>query len=272
MSAGPFEPDPTLLASDSDLSEGCRCCRRGRWLCVFLTYRCNVQCDHCPAPPSVEPDRPVSEAGSKLYQILVALSARRYGGVAFSGGEALLAPDRLGRWLLSIHDADPALYLWLYTNGLAASPEVVEALVARGLDEIRFNIHPWDYLAGRLDEQGRVVARNLARAAERVGAVAIEVPVIPGRVELLLSALPRIVDAGVRYLNLHEFIPVDGSPDSREFALTPELDVERSPEGPDALRRVVEVAHERYPELVVNPCTHEVKRHQMAMRRRAGGA
>ena len=258
-----FEPDPALERQGQGLSPGCQACRRGRWLCIFLTMRCNLQCPTCPAPER-QREQPRSAAGETLEQVLTGIDSDGFTGVSFSGGEALLAPARARRWCEAIRGRLPGAYLWLYTNGVLATPQILGELARRGLDEVRFNLD-----ATRYEEP--LVWRHLEQACELLPAVAVEVPVDPARLPPLLGALPRLARVGVRYLNLHELIPRSASemPQQSSFALDHRQQIPRLTGGREALLLVAREARRRSPALIVNRCTHEVKRHQLAHRRLA---
>ena len=257
-----FQPDPRLEREGARLSPGCRACRQGRWLCVFMTMRCNLRCPECPAPER-QSRKPRSVAGGTLEQVLDGIGAFGFHGVALSGGEALLAGERAARWCAAVRRRHPRVYLWLYTNGLLASPRAVAELADCGLDEVRFNLSATDY-------QSEEVWHNLEAACGLLPAVAVEVPVIPARRRSLIEATPRLAAAGVRYLNLHELIPTGGDDQAgsqERYALDDRQQVGRLPGAREALEEVAREVERRFPDLCVNRCSHEVKRHQMAMRR-----
>jgi pyruvate formate-lyase activating enzyme-like uncharacterized protein len=270
MSASMFAPDPTLGSPGPELSPGCRACRTGRWLCVFMTMRCNAACPHCPAPPPQEPDRAVSALGSDPEEAVALLDQYGLDAVSFSGGEALLEPDRLRRWLAALGERRPELHLWLYTNGLLATPGRLRRLVAAGLREVRFNLSAFAFEPG--PEAARIW-RHLREAVGVVPIVTVEVPVDPAQEGALLRMVPRLGRLGVRHLNLHELIPRsgqagDGSP-LRRIAIDERDSLARLPGSLELMERLAELAAARAPRLGLCRCTHEVKRHQMSVRRLA---
>ncbi len=177
------------------LSPGCRACGEGTWNCLFVNGICNARCFYCPAAQQ-DVGEPTSNTVAYPTPDDYLHYVRRFDvrGVSLSGGEPLLTLDRTLRYLRAVR---PVLgsggYLWLYTNGRLATDDVLAQLADTGLDEIRF-----DLSATRYD------TRPLARAARRIPAVTVEVPAIPEHVGRLRERLPALVDAGVRYLNLHE--------------------------------------------------------------------
>ncbi|MCP4677030.1 MAG: 4Fe-4S cluster-binding domain-containing protein [Deltaproteobacteria bacterium] len=253
-----YGADPACISGATRYSPGCLACRNGSWLCIFLTYRCNAACVDCPAPTAIV--SPHSTSGNTLEKILEGIETYQYKGISFSGGEALLEYETLLTWQKEIHAAYPDVYLWLYTNGIEATGARLLPLVDHGLNEIRFNLSATGY-----SDAG--VLANMADACSIVPTVAVEVPATVEGETSLFNAVPLMVRAGVKYLNLHEFIPKHQSDEWESYYLDDQQVVSR-------ISGIIKVQHSlakkissRFPSLVVNECTHEVKRHQMTMRR-----
>ncbi len=120
------------------ITEGCKLCRRGAKLVLFVTGLCNNRCFYCPI--SVEKkDRDVVYANERpvksIEDFFAEAEAMSAEGVAITGGEPLLKLDRVIEFLNAAKRLD--LHVHLYTS-VAASYEVLKKL--EGLDEIRF--HP----------------------------------------------------------------------------------------------------------------------------------
>src|SRR5690554_3761620 len=107
------------------ISPGCKLCGEGTWSCLFITNKCNAHCFYCPA--SQEKDEIPST------QSLTFNSPKNYAeyinyfgfkGISFSGGEPLLFFDRTLQYLRTIREkCHPDIYIWMYTNGILATPE-----------------------------------------------------------------------------------------------------------------------------------------------------
>jgi uncharacterized protein len=178
------------------LSRGCRLCQSGRWLCVFLTYRCDASCSFCPMPED-RPEGPVSAFGPDPDSILAGVRALGIGGIAFSGGEVFLDFDRMLDWLRHFRKRGPGSFFWAYTNGIRADEAGLTALAAAGLNEIRFNLAATGYADPDVLEKVRLSVRLFP-------AVTVEVPSIPEDRPRLTEILPRLDAWGVGRLNLHE--------------------------------------------------------------------
>ncbi len=181
-----------------DISAGCKTCGQGRWSCLFLNRICNATCGFCPgdmhhkdAPAYAE--RIVFGSGTEYAAYI-----QRFGfeGVSFSGGEAFLTFDRMREFLAALNkDVDRDLYIWAYTNGRVATPDMLRIAVDEGLDEVRFNIAAWDY---ELD--------GVAAAIGIVPRVTVEIPAIPEDADKLRAILPQLAELGVDHLNLHQLM------------------------------------------------------------------
>ena len=245
------------------LSKGCQCCQAGKWICVFLTYRCQAGCSFCIAP--FDDDRIWTEFGPNLDDVVNALNAGDYRGVGFSGGDCFLVPDRLEKWLGHLHTCFPDAYYWVYTNGLMATPETMQQLVRLGMNEIRFNIAATHY-------QHPTVLRHIQAACALFEHVAVEIPSIPQHYSQLIEVLPTLVDYGIHYLNLHEFLLVPNDPLARTaekaectFNLVGHLEYDqRSREN---TQKVLAFCQQNKLPVVVNSCSIEKKERQMRHRR-----
>ncbi len=177
------------------LSPGCQICGQGRWSCLFINGRCNCRCFYCPTSQeeiSVPTTNRIPFDTPDDYVDYV----RHFGfsGVSISGGEPLLTLDRAADYIQAVRQAmGPALYIWLYTNGVLATRETLRKLRRAGLDEIRFDISAADYDLGRV-----------RMAADLIGCVTVEIPAIPEDADRLIALLPHLHAAGVRHLNLHQ--------------------------------------------------------------------
>jgi pyruvate formate-lyase activating enzyme-like uncharacterized protein len=178
-----------------DLSPGCVLCGSGVWSCLFVNGICNARCFYCPAEQRSK-SKPMTagiefENPREYVEYVERLGIK---GVGLSGGEPFLTMERTLAFASALKRRfGDALYLWLYTNGMAATEEGLKRLADAGLDEIRFDLTAVGYDTSRLSLASRIIKR-----------VTVEIPAIPEdypRLERLVLELP---DAGVRHLNLHQ--------------------------------------------------------------------
>jgi pyruvate formate-lyase activating enzyme-like uncharacterized protein len=251
-----------------ELSPGCRACQAGAWDCLFVTARCNLNCPFCYSPHGLSPDHSGSAFGAQPAEMAMNYGQASLAGLAFSGGEPFLEPDRLLRWVAAIKAQVPDAYTWVYTNGLLALPNVVQPLGQLGIDELRFNVAATGYLHP-------TVMRHMAAAVRALPRVTVEIPAIPAEAATLAAALPVWARLGVRHVNLHELLY---EPDTNAAALPgPRLRVVL-PDGhvtavhPDSraltLAVMQNVIADRLP-LSVNDCSLQSKLRQVRGRRRS---
>jgi hypothetical protein len=91
---------------------------------------------------------------------------------------------------------DRGLHQWLYTNGLAASRDVLSRLSDSGLDEIRFNL-------AATDCANRVIA-NLGVARKLFKYVCIESPMYTRYFDTFMKKRAAILDTGVDHIHFAE--------------------------------------------------------------------
>ncbi|AIY89288.1 radical SAM protein [Geoglobus acetivorans] len=124
----------------SYLSEGCRLCRKGAKMVLFITGSCPHNCFYCP----ISEDRrgkDVVFANERFVENLddivdeaLSMSAE---GVAITGGEPLTNPERVYEFLEIFSHA--GLHTHIYTS-IPVRESMISKLSEKGLDEIRF--HP----------------------------------------------------------------------------------------------------------------------------------
>ena len=181
------------------LSPGCGHCKRGSWDCIFVTKRCNLACTFCCSAKTTPRKGFASALGKSVEQLIQNYQSIGIGGISLSGGEALLEPEQTFSLLEAFRRRLQGKYLWLYSNGLLLRPEYIERLADLGLDEIRFNTAATGY-------NDPILLRTIARVAQRIPAVTVEIPAIPGDAAKLVACLAAWSNAGVTYLNLHELM------------------------------------------------------------------
>nr|WP_048084714.1 radical SAM protein [Archaeoglobus profundus] len=120
----------------SYLSEGCKLCRRGAKMVLFVTGICNNSCFYCPISEERRGKDVVFANEREVKRIEDAIeeaNAMSAEGIAITGGEPLLKLDRVVEFLKTFKD----LHSHLYT-AIPAKESVLSKL--KHLDEIRF--HP----------------------------------------------------------------------------------------------------------------------------------
>jgi len=245
-----------------DISRGCELCQQGRWLCIFLTYKCNADCHFCPAPD--RHDFIHSAFGSQKEEIFEFLKENDFEGISFSGGDPFLVFDRLLDWLVYFKKHFPDYYFWVYTNGLAVDRKKMELVAAEGMDEIRFNIAATGYVLPQIWEE-------IKTARELFPFVTVEIPSIKQDFKLLVEALNYLDNIKVDYLNLHDYILEEADNNSAEetgdFCLNRVIQVRYSISSLQNTKEIVALSARRNYRFHVHHCSMQLKERQMLQRR-----
>jgi len=256
-----------MAENHNRLSTGCQLCQQGKWLCIFLTYRCNAGCSFCPAP--FRDDHISSSLGNSKEEILHYLQKAEFKGISFSGGDPFLVYDRLLEWLIYFKGNLPDFYYWVYTSGLEVTVDKMQELVAGGMNEIRFNIAATGYL----DDQ---IWNRIKAAGGIFPYVSVEIPSIAKDFRLVEKALERLNACGVKFLNLHDLILSndDAEPENENcssFILNKTIPVRYDSTSADNTSRIIDLEKQRNYNFSVNHCSMRKKELQMIQRRRKMG-
>jgi pyruvate formate-lyase activating enzyme-like uncharacterized protein len=209
-----------------------------------------------------------SDLGSDLLGNASSYPLMKISAVSFSGGEALLEKERLYRWLADLQQVPGIDHIWIYTNGLLLTEEVLDHLAALGLDEIRFNAAATAY-------QHPHVLNMIRQATKTFAWVTVEIPLQFDHREILLNSLPVWVDHGVRLLNIHELLYEPGSnaeslPGERQHLRLPDgHKTAVDPRSSDLALEVFQEVKSKNLSLSVNYCSTVGKWRQLTARREA---
>lgn len=179
----------------TNLSPGCQACVEGQWSCLFINGKCNGNCFYCPTSQD-EVGLPTTNTLSFQNPDEYVSYLRIFGfrGASISGGEPLLTLEKSVQFIQSIKRAfGETIHIWLYTNGLLATRDIMKRLADAGLDEIRFDIGATGYSIRPLDH-----------AVGIIPTVTVEIPAVPEECERMKILLPTLYDSGVQHLNLHQ--------------------------------------------------------------------
>lgn len=245
------------------LSRGCQLCQKGKWLCIFLTYRCNAGCHFCPAPFS--DDCISSSLGNQKEEILSHLRKTDFEGISFSGGDPFLVFERLLEWLAFFKNHLPNYYYWVYSNGLVVTEGKMRQLSEVGMDEIRFNIAATGYLNEDI--------WNVIKAARDIFPfVSVEIPSIEQDFELLEKALEKIDSTGVDFLNLHDYILNDADIETAggrhsSFLLNKVIPLKYASTSVENTGKIIDLTLKKGYGFSINHCSMQQKESQMVQRR-----
>ncbi|MFO7844171.1 MAG: radical SAM protein [Bacteroidales bacterium] len=178
-----------------NISAGCKLCGAGSWSCLFINGICNANCFYCPAEQKDESVPTTNTIEFPAVEDYIAY-IKKFGfkGVSISGGEPFLTFEKSLAYIKAVrNEFGPAMYIWMYTNGILATKEKLVKLKEAGLNEIRFDLSAVDY---KLDA--------LKLAVGVIDYVTVEIPAIPEDFERLKIFIQDLKSLGVNFLNLHQ--------------------------------------------------------------------
>ena len=182
-------------------SPACEACRLGlRTETYVMTLACPRRCFFCFNPNQADFDGRAAAPRDVARQLEArARSGARLRHVALTGGEPLLFPDDTVAFFQRARELFPGVHARLYTSGAGLDEALLARLRDAGLDEIRFSV--------KTDEGVADVERTLVLIDEAVDVipdVVVEMPVVPGELELMKDLLVRLDALGARGINLLE--------------------------------------------------------------------
>lgn len=184
------------------ISPSCVTCRKGLRTATFLiSVQCPKNCYFC---------FNVNQADYKYFlthtrDVVGELKEYRERGIFFedlalTGGEPLLHKKETLAFFRNAAELYPEAYTRLYTSGVGLDEPYVQKLADAHLDEIRFSI--------KTDEQEKEQQKTLdkiKRSREFIPHVMVEMPVIPGELDLMKRLLIELDRIGIKGINLLEF-------------------------------------------------------------------
>jgi len=184
------------------LSEACVACRTGKGsYTTFASLKCHRDCYFCFNPNQEHyafyqnHTRDLCQEASAILE-----SDTRISHVALTGGEPLLHKAATVAFFAEINRRHPSTHTRLYTSGDHFGKTVAAELQRSGLKEIRFSLKIDD----AFDRQSRILDR-LALAKGYIPRVMVEMPIIPGSLEIMERLFDEFDRIGLDGVNLLEF-------------------------------------------------------------------
>ncbi len=191
------QEDNTLYTRS--LSTGCKLCKQGNWLCLYITRVCTRRCFFCPQKHNnlLSVDDCAILEGKKINTkdgLIDVIEEFNVKGCGISGGEPLKVLKRTLNYIAFMRENfGPSFYIWMYTNGDLINVEILKKLKNAGLDEIRFNLSASDY-----DTRPTKIARKY------FDIVTVEIPAIPEDENKITELVIKMNKLNITHLNLHE--------------------------------------------------------------------
>jgi pyruvate formate-lyase activating enzyme-like uncharacterized protein len=183
------------------LSPACVACQTGLGSATFfISLQCHRSCFFCFNPNQAD----YSAYARRTRDLPAELAALRQSGqridyLALTGGEPLLHQAEALAFFRAAREQFPDAHTRLYTTGDHLTPALAAALREAGLDEIRFSIRMHD-----LEKGHRHTFDRIALAKGVIPSVMVEMPVLPGTLEVMKGVLVELDRLGVDSINLLE--------------------------------------------------------------------
>ncbi|MBL0702249.1 MAG: radical SAM protein [Desulfosarcina sp.] len=214
----------TKTPSAKTLSFGCQTCKAGKWLCLYVGKKCNIDCVYCAQGTKhekmIDPERPdlindthhIEDVKKMLNDPEAIWAGQHVGGIGYSGGEPFIYLDKVLDLANFVSTHHKHIYQWIYTNGMLVTEDKLKMLYNVGIREIRFHIGATNFNKKVLD--------NLKMATGVMDYVNIETPAGPKLKEFLIDKewIFRLEDMGVYQMNFGELSTV-GVNEMQKFLL-----------------------------------------------------
>jgi pyruvate formate-lyase activating enzyme-like uncharacterized protein len=184
------------------LSPACVACQRGIGSATFfISLRCHRTCFYCFNPNQELYDHFTVQQRNLPQELeQLAQSGQSIQHLALTGGEPLLHKQETVEFFRCASEKFPEAYTRLYTTGDQLTPGLARELGEAGLDEIRFSIRMHD-----LEQGHRHTFERIALAKNHIPVVMVEMPILPGTLEVMKEVLVELDRLGVASINLLEF-------------------------------------------------------------------
>ncbi len=196
-----FRNDGKSIVANA-ISPACVACQQGIGSATFfISLKCHRSCFYC-FNPNQEGYEHFSANQRNLPEELeqIRQSGQRLKQIALTGGEPLLHKEEAVEFFKAASEKFSEAYTRLYTTGDQLTPDLARELRDAGLDEIRFSIRMRD-----LEKGHRHTFDRIALAKEYIPSVMVEMPILPGTLDVMKDVLVTLDQLGVDSINLLEF-------------------------------------------------------------------
>ncbi len=167
----------------------------------FISLRCHRNCFYCFNPNQENYEYFTTNKRDAVRELEeFATAGQQLTHLALTGGEPLLFKEDAIAFFKRANELFPDAHKRLYTCGDLVDAAILNELRSAGLDEIRFSIRMHD-----LEKGHRHVFDRIALARSFIPSIMVEMPVLPGTLEIMQGVLLELDRLGVNSLNLLEF-------------------------------------------------------------------
>jgi uncharacterized protein len=186
----------------NQISPACVACQTGVGSATFfVSLKCHRDCYYCFNPNQEHYDHFTHHQRDLVAELAqVKAAGQKIKHLALTGGEPLLHKEEAVAFYRYASDNFPEAFNRLYTCGDYADEAILAELQAAGLDEIRFSIRMHDLAKGH-----RFVFDRIALAKQYIPHVMVEMPILPGTLEIMQDVLLELDQIGIDSINLLEF-------------------------------------------------------------------
>jgi uncharacterized protein len=186
------------------ISPACIACQTGEEsITFFISLRCHRNCYYCFNPNQEGYDYFLDPKNKR--DLIAELDEMKSEGstishLALTGGEPLLYKEDTVDFFRHANRLYPKAFSRLYTSGDHIDAAILEELRESELDEIRFSI--------RLHDQEIGIQYTLDRiklAKKYIPKVMVEMPIVPGELDVMKEVLRELDEIGIYSINLLEF-------------------------------------------------------------------
>jgi len=206
--AASLEPQGAILRNQAKsiyvnrISPACVACQTGLGSATFfISLKCHRNCFYCFNPYQENYEFFLDHQRDLVQELEeIHLRKQKVKHLALTGGEPLLFKPQALAFFSYAHEHFPKAHTRLYTSGDHVDAQVLEQLRDAGLDEIRFSIRMHD-----LEKGQRYVFERIALAKDYIPQVMVEMPVLPGTLEIMQEVLLELDRLEIFGINLLEF-------------------------------------------------------------------
>lgn len=192
-----------------ELPLGCKYCKKGEKMVLFVTGICPRRCTYCPLSDNKK-DKDVVFTDEwltdKPEDIITECKLIKAKGTGITGGDPLSRIDRTVKFIkLLKKEFGKKFHAHLYTSLDLVTKSTLKKLFDAGLDEIRF--HP------EIDDFTLWHKLSIAKEVSKKWQVGIEIPVIPGKFNETMDLI-HFSEEYIDFLNLNELEISDNNANS----------------------------------------------------------
>lgn len=186
----------------NQISPACVACQKGVGsVSLFISLMCHRDCYFCFNKNQDNYEQFSTQKRNCLEELD---SLHHQGGklahLGLTGGEPLLHKPETVQFFRHAKEKFPRVYTRLYTSGDLVDKDILKDLQETHLDEIRFSIKVDDPHTLKDD-----IFAKIALAKNFIPAVMVEMPVIPGTLDIMKDLLLKLDSLGIFGINLLEF-------------------------------------------------------------------